>query len=31
MNAKQTYDAPVVTTFSAEEIRETLGAAQAVS
>lgn len=29
--AEKTYEAPVVTTFSDEEIREELGAAQAVS
>jgi hypothetical protein len=31
MKGTQTYETPVVTTFSDEEIREELGTAQAVS
>lgn len=31
MNEKQVYESPVVTTISDTEIREELGAAQAVS
>lgn len=31
MDSKKVYEAPVVTTFSDDEIREELGAAQAVS